>query len=318
MGDTETVAEEFDIVVVGGGIAGLTAGAASARAGHKTMILIGAVLGGHLVMIEKIDGVPDYPDGVAGYELCPTVQMQAAEAGAGFAMEEAEVLEKMGAQSGDGWIVKTAAKEYSARAVILATGTRLKKLGVPGEEQFFGKGVSQCASCDAPLMRGKQVVVVGGGDSACQEALTLAPHVSGITIVTDGDRLTAQPPYADPVMADPKIKIRLKATIEEIIGDIGVTAVRVRHVNGTMDDMEAHGVFVFVGLEGTGALVADHLPVDETGRIAVDDSGRTALPGLLAAGTIRQETTNRAAASAEDGEKAAGSAGRYLSDGVWG
>lgn len=312
------MADEFEIVVIGGGIAGLTAGAAAAKSGHKTMILIGAVLGGHLVMIEKIDGVPGYDDGVAGYELCPTVQMQAAEAGAGFAMEEAEALVRSGNQSGDGWIVKTAAKEYSARAVILATGTRLRKLGVPGEDAYFGKGVSQCASCDAPLMRGKQVVVVGGGDSACQEALTLAPHVSGITIVTDGDRLTAQPPYADPVMADPKIKIRLTATVAEILGDTGVTAVRVRHANGTMEDIAAHGVFVFVGLEGTGALVADHVAVDETGRIAADLSGRTALPGLLAAGTIRQETTNRAAASAEDGEIAAGSAGRYLSDGVWG
>ena len=308
------MAEEFDIVVIGGGIAGLTAGATSARAGHKTMILIGAVLGGHLVMIEKIDGMPGHEYGVAGYELCPTIQMQAAEAGAGFAMEEAELL----APAGDGWLVKTAAKEYSARVVILATGTRLRKLGVPGEEQFFGKGVSQCASCDAPLMRGKPVVVVGGGDSACQEALTLAPHVSNITIVTDGESLTAQPAYADPVQSNPKIEIRCNTSVDEILGDTGVTAVRIRHANGAMEDMEAHGVFVFVGLEGTGALVADHLPEDETSRIAVDDSGRTALPGLLAAGTIRQETTNRAAASAEDGEKAASAAVAYLSDGAWG
>lgn len=307
------MADEFDIVVVGGGIAGLTAGAAAARAGHRTMILIGAVLGGHLVMIEKIDGVPGYDDGVAGYELCPTIQMQAAEAGAAFTMDEAAALKP----SGDGWLVETAAKEYAARAVILATGTRLKRLGVPGEELYFGKGVSQCASCDAPLMRGKPVVVVGGGDSACQEALTLAPHVSSITVVTDGDALTGQALYRDPVMSDPKIDILYHSTIEEIVGDAGVRAVRVRDAGGKVAELEAHGVFVFIGLVGNAGLVAARLAVDQTGRIPVDDHLRTALPGLFAAGTLRQGTEGRAASSAEDGETAAKAAGRYLSDGTW-
>jgi len=307
------VADEFDIVVIGGGIAGLTAGAAAARSGRKTMILIGSVLGGHLVTIEKIDGFPGYDEGVAGYELCPTVQMQAAEAGASFAMEEVDALEA----DGDGWLVKTAGKEYSARAVILATGTRLKTLGVPGEKRLFGRGVSQCASCDAPLMRGKPVVVVGGGDSACQEALTLAPHVSKITMVTDGDALTAQPAYGDPVMADPKIEIRYNSAVEEIIGEAGVTAVRVRDAGGAAVEVAAHGVFIFVGLEGNSKLVADRVTQDSAGRVPVDDSMRTKLPGLFAAGTIRAGTQGRAASSAQDGETAAIAAGRYLSDGVW-
>ena len=307
------MADEFDIVVVGGGIAGLMAGAAAARAGHRTLILIGSVLGGHLVMIEKIDGFPGYDDGVAGYELCPTVQMQAAEAGAAFAMDEAEALEP----AGDGWRVKTAVKEYSGRAIILATGTRLKTLGIPGEERLFGRGVSRCASCDAPLMRGKPVIVVGGGDSALQEALTLAPHVSNITLVTDGDTLTAQPAYADPVMADPEIEILYKSTVADIVGDTGVTAVRIRDAGGDVLDVEAHGVFVFVGLEGNAGLVADRLALDTTGRVPVDEMMRTSLPGLFAAGTIRQGTQGRAASAAEDGETAAGAADRYLSGGTW-
>ena len=304
---------EFDIVVAGGGIAGLTAGTVAARSGRKTLILIGRVLGGHLVTIEKIDGFPGYPDGVAGYELCPVTQMQAAEAGAAFAMEEAEALE----QQGDGWKVKAAGKEYNARAVILATGTRLKMLNVPGEKRLFGKGVSQCASCDAPLMRGKPVVVVGGGDSALQEALTLAPHVSSITIVTNGDALTGQAAYGDPVLADPKIDVKYGASVEEIIGDAGITAVRVRQDGGDAIDVEAHGVFVFVGLEGNGGLVADRLALDSAGRVPVDDLMRTPLPGLFAAGTIRQGTECRAAAAAKDGETAAAAAGRYLTDGSW-
>ena len=307
------VADNFDIVVIGGGIAGLTAGAAAARSGHKTMVLIGSVLGGHLVMIEKIDGVPDYPDGVAGYELCPAVHMMAAEAGAAFAMEEVDTLEPVG----DGWCIKTHAKEYSARTVILATGTVLKTLGIPGEERLVGKGVSHCASCDAPLMRGKPVVVVGGGDSACQEALTLVPHVSKITLVTDGDLLTTQAAYSDPVQSDPKIEIRYKSTVEEIIGDAGVSAVRVREASGSSEDVEAHGVFIFVGLEGNCELVSDKMVLDPSGRVPVDELMRTPLPGLFAAGTIRQETQGRAAEVAEDGEIAASAADRYLNDGVW-
>jgi len=305
--------EEYDIVVIGGGIAGLTAGAAAARAGRKTLILIGSVLGGHLVTIEKIDGYPGYPDGVAGYELCPDAQMQAAEAGAAFAMEEAAALEA----AGDCWRIKTSAKEYSARAVILATGTNLKALGVPGEERLIGKGVSHCASCDAPLMRGKPVVVVGGGDSALQEALTLAPHVSKITLVTSGDALTAQAIYADPVRADPKFEVLYKSTIEEIVGETGVSAVRIRNDKGGMVDVVAHGVFIFAGLEGNSGLVADHLAPDSAGRVRVDEMMRTMLPGLFAAGTIRQGTQGRAASSAEDGEKAASTADRFLIDGVW-
>ena len=307
------MAEDFDIVVIGGGIAGLTAGAAAARAGRKTLILIGSVLGGHLVTIEKIDGFPGYPDGVAGYDLCPITQIQAAEAGAAFAMEEAEALEAVG----DGWRIKTGAREYAARAVILATGTRLKALGVPGEERLIGKGVSHCASCDAPLMRGKPVVVVGGGDSALQEALTLAPHVSKITLVTKGDALTAQAIYADPVRADPKFEFLYKSAIEEIVGETGVSAVRIRDDKGGTVHVDAHGVFIFVGLAGNSGLVADHMAPDSAGRVPVDEMMRTMLPGLFAAGTIRQGTQGRAASAAKDGEKAASAAAAYLSDGVW-
>lgn len=307
------MADEFDIVVVGGGIAGLTAGRVASEAGHKALVLMGGVLGGHLVTIEKIDGHPDYPNGVAGYELCPTVQMQAGEAGAYFTMEAVDLLEP----DGDGWRIRTAGKDYSARAVILATGTRLRNLDVPGEERLFGNGVSQCASCDAPLMRGKPVVVVGGGDSACQEALTLAPHVSGITIVTRGDTLTGQAAYADPVLADPKIQIRFNAVVEEVIGDGGVTAVRIRESGGEAVEVEAHGVFVFIGLAGNSRLVADKLALDPAGRVAADGHMRTALPGLFAAGTIRQGTQGRATSVAADGEIAAKAADRYLNDGIW-
>jgi len=161
---------DYDVVIAGGGIAGLTAGLLSARAGRKTRVLTGQTLGGHLLSIERIDGYPGFPDGIPGYELCPMVQEQAAAAGAEFSATEATGLR---AHEGR-WRVTTGEGDLVARAVVIATGTTSKSLGVPGEAELRGKGVSHCASCDGPLLRTRVVGVVGGGDSALQEALTLA------------------------------------------------------------------------------------------------------------------------------------------------
>jgi len=165
---------EYDLVVIGGGVAGLTAGLTSARLGWNTKVLTGVALGGNLVSIERIDGYPGFPDGIPGYDLGPIIQEQAVGAGAEFAATEASAL-----HAGEGhWRVTTGEGDLQARTVVIATGTTLKTLGIPGEEQFHGKGVSHCASCDAPLLRNRVVGVVGGGDSALQEALTLAQHVA--------------------------------------------------------------------------------------------------------------------------------------------
>ena len=153
---------KFDIAVVGAGIAGLTAGLTAARLGRNTLVLTGDVLGGQLLSIEKVDGYPGFPEGVPGYDLCPMAQEQAADAGAEFAATEADRLEA----AGDGWRLATGEGDVVARAVVLATGCSLRELGVAGEERLRGKGVSHCATCDAPLLRNRVTVVVGGGDSA--------------------------------------------------------------------------------------------------------------------------------------------------------
>ncbi len=184
-------ADEYDVVIAGGGVAGLTAGLTSARAGRKTRVLTGPALGGHLVSIERIDGYPGFPDGVPGYDLCPIIQEQAAAAGAEFDAREAS-----GLHGDDGrWRVTTGQGDVSARAVVIATGTTVKTLGVPGEERLRGKGVSHCASCDAPLLRGRIVGVVGGGDSALQEALTLVQHVARVIVLHRGNAFSAQATY---------------------------------------------------------------------------------------------------------------------------
>lgn len=306
------MAETVDILVIGGGIAGLTAGLHAARAGKKTKILTGASLGGNLLSIEHIENVPGHPDGVAGFELCPTVQMDAAEAGAEFAMVEADAIEA----SGTGWAVATAEDAIEARAVILASGTSFRRLGVDGEDRLIGRGVSQCASCDAPLLRGKDVVVVGGGDSALQEAEALLGTVSRVTILTDGDALTAQPHFIERVAGNPAASVITGALVEEILGDQGVTGLRYRDASGT-HEIPAEAVFVFIGMQPNTAYLDGLVPLDGEGKIPVDSAMRTALPGLLAAGTLRAKSPCRAAASAEDGRIAADTAIAWLDGGAW-
>jgi thioredoxin reductase (NADPH) len=306
--------DEYDVVIVGGGVAGLSAGLTSARAGRKTRVLTGPALGGHLVSIERIDGYPGFPDGVPGYDLCPIIQEQAAAAGAEFDAKEAT-----GLYDDDGqWRVTTGQGDVRARAVAIATGTTLKTLGIPGEERLRGKGVSHCASCDAPLLRGRIVGVVGGGDSALQEALTLAQHVARVIILHRGSALSAQAAYVQLVRENPKIDLRFGTIVEEAIGNGGLTGVRTRSVgDGKTEDLELAGLFVYVGLSPATTWLDGMLTRDASGRVAVDGGMRSSYPGLLAAGTVRSGSAGRAAAAAGDGVAAALSADRYLRDGTW-
>ena len=169
---------EYDRVVVGSGLAGLTAGLFAARHGLSTLILESNIPGGHLISIEKIEDFSGFADGVAGYELCPTAQRQAADQGAEFQRGEVQSLEAKDRF----WSVVTDEEQHLAKAVIVATGSTLKELGVPGEAQLMGRGVSHCASCDGPLYDGQAVGVVGGGDSALQEALTLSNFAASVTL----------------------------------------------------------------------------------------------------------------------------------------
>ena len=305
---------EYDVVIAGGGVAGLTAGLTSARAGRKTRVLTGPALGGQLVSIEQIDGYPGFPDGVPGYDLGPIIQEQAAAAGAEFVAAEAIGLHA----DEERWRVTTGEGEAWARAVVIATGTTLKTLGIPGEERLRGKGVSHCASCDAPLLRGRIVGVVGGGDSALQEALTLAQHVSRVIILHRGSAFSAQAAYRERVRENSKINVRFGTIVEEVAGNGGLTGVRTRRVSdGKADDLELAGLFVYVGLAPATAWLDGVLALDASGRIPVDGAMRSALPGLFAAGTVRSGSAGRAAAAAGDGAAAAVGADRYVRDGTW-
>ncbi|MFZ1992113.1 MAG: FAD-dependent oxidoreductase [Alphaproteobacteria bacterium] len=308
------MSDEFEVVVVGSGIAGLSAALTSARLGRSTALLAGGLIGGQLVSINVIEGIPGFPDGVPGYDFCPMSQEQADAAGAKFIMAECEAI----AADGAAWRLASVEGEIVAKGVIIATGTALAKLGVPGEERLFGKGVSECASCDAPLLRGKVAVVAGGGDSAMQEALTLIEHVSKVVIVERGDALTGQVSYRQRVIGNPKIEIRYKTVVTEIIGDSGVSAVRLKDLgSGAESDLEASGVFACTGLVPNTALVRELIPLDRTGRVRVDAAMRTQVKGICAAGNVREASPHRASGAMGDGADAAIAIDRYLATGEW-
>jgi thioredoxin reductase (NADPH) len=303
---------DYEVVIAGGGVAGLTAGLTSARAGRKTRVLTGPALGGHLLSIERIDGFPGFPDGVPGYDLCPIIQEQAAAAGAEFSAAQATGLH---ADEGR-WRVTTGEGDVRARAVVIATGTTLKTLGIPGETRLRGKGVSHCASCDAPLLRNRIVGVVGGGDSALQEALTLAQHAARVIVLHRGTAFSAQAAYVQRVRENPKIDVRFGTLVEEANGNGGLEGVRTRSVSdGKAEDLEVAGLFVYVGLAPATAWLGGALALDASGRIPVDGEMCSSLPGLFAVGTVRSGSAGRAAAAAGDGATAAVRADRYLGEG---
>ena len=301
---------ETDILVIGGGIAGFSAALCAARLGHSTNVLTGATLGGHLVSIELIEGFPGFEEGIAGYDLCPITQGQATDAGAAVAMAEATAISR-GDQH---WLVESPAGDYLARAVIMATGTRLRSLGVPGETKLVGKGVSHCASCDAPLLGGKPVIVAGGGDSAAQEALFLVPHASSVTIVHDGPTLTCQQSFAERIALADNIRCIANSKVTAILGEEAVTGVQLEDAAGAANEIEAAGVFVYVGLEPCSELVNGLVDVGSTGHVVTDARLSTSAPGIYAAGTLRAGAAGRAAAAAGEGMSAAMAAAEYLGE----
>jgi thioredoxin reductase (NADPH) len=302
---------EYDVVIIGSGLAGLTAGLFAARCGLSTLVLEANIPGGHLISIEKIEDFPGFPDGIAGYELCPNVQRQAADQGAQFQRAEVQCLEA----EGRFWSLLTFEERHRAKAVIVATGSTVKELAVSGEAKLTGKGISHCASCDGPLYNGQVVGVVGGGDSALQEALVLASYADRVIIFQDSESFSAQHVYQQRVLAQPKIEVRYQTAVEEVLGDNKVTGARTRHVTtGEKFQIDLSALFVYVGLAPNTGLLKDTLRLSETGHVPTDAWMRRERPGLYAVGDIRQESARQAITSAGEGAVAAIAAQRYIKD----
>jgi thioredoxin reductase (NADPH) len=298
---------DFELVIVGAGVAGLTAATFAGRYGLKVVVVERLGAGGQIANTERIENFPGFPGGIAGHELGPLLHEQAEAAGAAFVLDEVERLET----DGDHRIVHGASESLRASAIIIAAGSRLRRL--PVAERWIGKGVSQCASCDGAFFAGQEVCVVGGGDSALDEALILAAHASRVTVLHRSRTLVAQSALVDRARACGKIEIIPQAVVEEILGEDAVSAVRWRDLaTGTVQTKAARGVFVYVGLEPNTGFLRDMVALDAAGRVETDAMMRTSLRGVFAAGDIRRHSVAQLAASVGDGATAAISAFRYL------
>ncbi len=300
---------DCEIAVAGGGPAGLTAALFAARHGRRTILLDQLGLGGTILNTEQVEDFPGFPDGVPGFELGPRMHEQAVNAGAVVELEEVRRIEPRGGL----WNVVTSSREIIARAVIVATGSRPRKLGLPREDEFEGKGLSHCASCDGPSQQGKTVAMVGGGDSALLEALELVGHDVEVVLVHSEEHLTGQETYSHRVAETPLVEIRQRTVVEEIIGDGRVEGVRIRDLaTGDSSTIPAEWVFVHVGRLPNSACLEGIVALDERGHVRTDIWMRTELAGLFAAGDVRADAAGQAISAAGDGATAAISAHRFL------
>ena len=299
---------DVDLVVVGAGVAGLTAAMFAGRYGLEVMVVDQIGVGGQIINAERIENFPGFPNPLGGHELGPLLHEQAEAAGADFMLDTVEAIE-----AGTRHIVRGAGESLRARAVIIAAGSALRSLGIAGEEKLIGRGVSHCAACDGAFFKEQEVCVVGGGDSALDEALLLTAHAARVTIFHRGEHLDAQKKLQDEVTSNGKIAITLNTTVEEIVGDDAVTGVRLRDLKTGGTRLQAvKGVFVYVGLSPNTAFLRGVLALDAAGHIVTDVNMHTSVAGIFAAGDIRQHSVAQLAAAAGDGATAAISAFRYL------
>ena len=304
----------YDVLVIGGGLAGLTAGLFGARYGLKTGLIEQMMGGAQIINVEKIENFPGFPQGISGAELGPAVQEQAMDAGAELVMAEATGVTRDGQLR----VVATDAGDFRAKAVIVAAGSTLKRLGIPGEDEMFGRGVSQCATCDGPLYMGQVVGVVGGGDSAADEALTLTQYADRVLLFQRQERSRSQRVLQDRVGRDWKIEVVYNSSVEAVLGEETVSGVQVRNLVTNMENVvDLSGLFVYVGLEPNSQMVKGLLKLDNAGHIPVNVSMETEVPGVYAAGDIRQNSASQLVTSAGDGATAAISAFKYISSKAW-
>jgi thioredoxin reductase (NADPH) len=300
--------KKYEVVIIGGGPAGLTAGLYAARAGLKSLLIERGAFGGQILNASLVENYPGFPEGISGAELGALMHQQAAKYGL-----KTLTAEVTGMKVGKTRQIITEGGSFEAGAIIIATGSDYSKLGVPGEETLVGRGVSYCATCDGFFFREREVAVVGGGDSAITDALELAQLASRVYVIHRRDQLRAGEVLQKRAMAQPKIKFIWDTIVEEIVGGEVVKALRLRNVKTRKaSTLEVAGVFVAVGLKPHSQQFADILKLTESGHISTDETMATSVPGFFAAGDVRQSSARQVASAVGDGATAALSAFSYL------
>ncbi len=298
-----------ELIIIGGGPAGLAAGIYAARDGLDCLLFEKGSPGGQIVSSSQVENYPGFPHPISGLELAEKMKEQALRFG--LAIAEREVTSLAG---GEGTLrVAAGGETYRSRAVIVATGATYRSLGVPGEERLRGRGVSYCGSCDGPLFRGRRVSVVGGGDTAIEEALFLSRFASTTTVIHRRDRLRASPHFRKRALSEKRIGFIWHSVVREILGDEAVRAVIVEDVrDGARSEVPCEGVFIFIGSVPNSGFLKGFLDLDEGGYIVTDIAMRASIPGVFAAGDVRSHSARQVASSVGDGVTALREAECYL------
>jgi thioredoxin reductase (NADPH) len=303
--------KDYEVVIIGGGPAGLTAGLYASRSRLNTLLLERGLAGGQIANAEQVDNYPGFPDGISGFELGRSMHQQAEKYGMKTIIAEATGIELRWGQK----VVKTTEGEFTAKAIIIASGSERHKLGIPGEEEFIGKGVSYCATCDAAFFREQPVAVVGGGDAAITEALHLAKFASKVTVIHRRHQLRASRILQEKAFSEPKIEFLWDTIVEKIEGGDLVERISLHQViTGEKSALEIAGIFISIGFKPNTDCLKGILPLDAAGHVITNEKMETEVPGIFAAGDVRSNSGRQAITAAGDGATAAIYAEKFITE----
>jgi thioredoxin reductase (NADPH) len=300
------------VIILGSGPAGLTAALYAARANLEPLVISGSQLGGQVSITYEVENYPGFPEGSTGPELVERMQKQAERFGARMAVDE---VVEVDLRSGPPFVLKTYAETYEADSVIICTGASPRRLGVPGEEAMIGRGVSFCATCDGFFFRDKEVVVVGGGDSALEEGLFLTRFAQRVRVIHRRDELRAGETLKRRALANEKMNFVWDTVVEEVVGNGKVEAVRIRNVKtGATEQLPADGVFIYIGHFPNTDLFRGQLAMDDRGYIKTDPAMMTSVEGVFAAGEVQDPVFRQVSTSVGQGAAAAIMLERWLAN----
>ncbi len=303
--------ELYEIVIIGGGPAGLTAGIYGSRSKRDTLIIEKLLPGGQVGLTDLVENYPGFPDGIDGPDLVKRMEEQAKKFGTEILTDEIIDI----SLTGDVKEIVGRNGVYKAKTVIIASGAEPRKLGVPGEKEFTGKGVSYCATCDGAFFEGQEIAVVGGGDTAVQEAIYLTQFAKKVTIIHRRDKLRASKILQERAFKNEKIEFLWDSIVTEIIGDKRVEKIKVKNVKTKEESIiEKNGIFIYIGLVPNTDYLKGKIKLSEDGYIITDENMKTDIEGVYAAGDIRKKSLRQIVTAVADGAQAAMSAVEYLEE----